>query len=125
MLLTGIQLSFTGWGAPGWVLMGLVGMAAIAFLGTALGARRIAVIRRALAAADGAISRPLARRLRDPAFDLSIRLRTALFLGVVFLMVDKPGTAGALAAFGVSVAIGLIVGPTQRPSAIHEPQASR
>jgi hypothetical protein len=124
LLLTGIRLGFTGWGAPAWLLAGLVAMAAIAFLG-ALGARRVALIRRVLAAAPGEISRPIARRLHDPAFDFSIRLRTALFLGVVCVMVDKPGTAGALVAIGVSAMVGLIVGPTHRTPEVPLPRASR
>jgi hypothetical protein len=124
LLLTGIQLSFTGWGAPAWLLVGLAATAAIAFLG-ALGVRRAAMVQRVLAAASGEIPRPIARRLHDPAFDFSIRLRTALLLGVVFVMVDKPGTAGALGAIGVSALLGLIVGPTHRTPEVPLPRASR
>lgn len=110
VLASGIHLSATRWGPQGWILAGLAGMVAIAVLGPALGGRRIAAIARALPVEGGPISTPLGRALRDPVLTLSMWLRTSLFLGVVFLMSNKPGVAGALTAMGVALVLGLGAG---------------
>ena len=40
ILITGIYLSATRWGAPAWVIVGFAAMATMAILGPALGRRR-------------------------------------------------------------------------------------
>jgi hypothetical protein len=110
VLITGIHLSATRWGPQGWIVVGLAAMVAIAVLGPALGARPAAAIARALPIEDAPISAALGPRLRDPVLARSISLRTALFLGIVFLMSNKPGVPGALTAMGVALVLGLAPG---------------
>jgi hypothetical protein len=81
----------------------------IAVLGAAVGGRRAAAIARALPAEVGPISTTLRGRLHDPVRALSLWVRTALFLGIVFVMSTQPSGAGALAAIGVAVVAGLAV----------------
>jgi hypothetical protein len=107
VVVTGIHLSATRWGPQGWIVVGLAGMVVIAVLGGAVSGRRAGAIARALPAEDGPISAALAKRLHDPMLTLSLALRTALFLGIVFLMSSKPSTAGALAAIGMALVLGL------------------
>jgi hypothetical protein len=107
LLVTGIHLSATRWGPQGWIVVGLAGMVVIAVLGAAVSGRRAGAIARTLPAGDGPISAALGQLLHDPVLRLSLALRTSLFLGVVFLMSTKPGTAGALAAMGVALLLGL------------------
>jgi hypothetical protein len=107
ILVTGVHMSATRWGPQGWVVVGLAGMALIAVLGAAISGRRAGAIARALPAEDGSISTALGRRLHDPVLALSLRLRTALLLGIVFVMSTQPSTAGALAAMGVALVVGL------------------
>ena len=106
ILITGIYLSATRWGAQGWIVVALAAMVVIAVLGAALTGRRAGAIARALPAEDGPIPAALDRRLHDPVLMLSIALRTALFLGIVFVMSTKPSTAGALSAMGVALMVG-------------------
>jgi hypothetical protein len=114
-LVTGIHLTATTWGPRGWIVVGLAGMVAIAVLGGAVSGRRTGAIVRAFPAGDGPIPATLGRRLHDPVLALSMGVRVALFLGVVFLMSTKPGTAGALATTGVAVVAGLAAGlPARR-----------
>ncbi len=110
ILATGIYMSATRWGPQGWIIVGLAGMALIAVLGGALSGRRVGAIARALQAENGPISAAFGRRLHDPGLILSLRLRTAIFLGIVFLMSTRPGPGGALAAMAVAAAVGLAVG---------------
>jgi hypothetical protein len=107
ILLTGVHLSATRWGPQGWIIVGLGGMVAIAALGAALGGRRVGAIIRGIPAEDGPIPTALDRQLHDPVLVPSLCVRTALFLGTVFLMATKPSAAGSLAAMGVAAAAGV------------------
>ncbi len=107
VLVTGIHMTATRWGPQGWIVVGLAGMVVIAVLGAAVSGRRAGAIARALPAEDGPISTVLGRRLHDPVLSLSLWLRTALFLGVVFVMSTEPSGAGALTAMGVALVVGL------------------
>jgi hypothetical protein len=90
-------------------------MVIIAVLGGAVSGRRAGAIARALPAESGSMSAALRRQLHDPMLALSIRLRMALFLGIVLLMSTEPGTAGSLAAIGVAAVAGLVAAvPTRR-----------
>jgi len=106
ILVTGIHMSAARWGPQGWILVGLARMVVIAVLSLGVSGRRAAAIARA-PAEPGPISPPLRRQLHDPVLLLSLWLRTALFLGVVFVMATEPGVAGALAALAAAGAIGL------------------
>jgi hypothetical protein len=106
-LLTGIYLSATRWGARGWIVVGLAGMVVIAVLGAAVSGRRVAAMARAVPAEDGPIPPAFGRQLHDPVLAISLRLRTALFLGIVFLMSIRPSLAGSVGVITVAAAAGL------------------
>ena len=108
VLVTGIHLTATRWGPQGWIIVGLGGMVAIAVLGVALGGRRGSAIARALETEDDPIAPPLAHRLHDPVLTLLLTLRTALLLGVIFVMSGKPSAAGALAVLVVAAVLGAV-----------------
>jgi hypothetical protein len=107
VLVSGIHMSATRWGAQGWILVALGGMVLIAALGGAIGGRRVPAIVRELPSASGPVSATLRRRLDDPALTLSLRVRASLFLGIVFLMSNRPSWVGALAAMGIAVVLGV------------------
>jgi len=110
LLVTGIYLTATRWGGQGWIGAGLGGLVLIAVLGATLTGRRAGAIVRAVAAEAGAVSPPLSDRLRDPVLLVSAWVRTALALGIVFVMSTKPSGAGALTAMGVALGLGLAAG---------------
>lgn len=114
LLITGIYLSATHWGQQGWIGLGLAGLVLIAALGGALTGRRIGAIARALPPDDGPIPAALGDRLHDPVLPLSAWIRTALALGIVFIMSTKPSGAAALAVMGVALGLGLVVGLSVR-----------
>ena len=110
ILVTGIYMMATRWGGQGWIGVGLGGLVLIAALGGALTGRRSAAIARSAAGEAAAISVSLRQQLHDPVLFLSVWLRTALGLGVIFVMAIKPGTSGSLAAMGVALVLGLAAG---------------
>lgn len=123
LLVTGIYVSAaTGGGRP-WIGLGLVGLLVIAALGELLTGRRLRnVARRVLAEEDGPVTRTLAGELADPVLTLSAWVRTALALGIVFIMSTKPERAGALSALAIALVLGLAVG---LPPFIRRPQVNR
>jgi Predicted integral membrane protein (DUF2269) len=110
LLVTGLYMSATAWERQSWIRLGLVGWILIAAIGPGVTGRRIRALARALPSDDGSVSGPLLRRMRDPVLLLSAWLRTALALGIVFLMTTKPGSAVSLTAVLLSVAIGASAG---------------
>jgi len=115
ILVTGIHMSAARWGPQGWIVVALAGMVVIAVLGAAVSGRRAGGIARALPAENGPISTSLRRLLLDPVLAMSLWVRTALFIGIVFVMTVEPNTAGALAAMAVAVVAGLAAAiPAQR-----------
>lgn len=107
ILVTGIYMTATRWGPQGWIVVGLAGMVLIAVLSLGVSGRRAGAIARGAPAESGPISTALGRQLRDPVLALSLWVRTALFLGIVFVMSTEPSAGGALAALAVSGAIGV------------------
>jgi hypothetical protein len=107
ILLTGVHMTATRWGPRGWIVVGLVGMVVIAVLSVAVSARRTGAIARVLPSEDGPIPPAVRERLRDPMLPLALRVRTALFLGVVFLMATEPGTGASLAVLAVAAFAGM------------------
>jgi hypothetical protein len=107
VLVSGIYLSATRWGPEGWILVALGGMVVTAALGGAIGGRRISAIMRALPTESGPVSSTLRGRLDDPALPVSLWVRTALLLDIVFLMSTRPSLGGSLAAMGAALVLGI------------------
>ena len=109
LLVTGAYLTVTTGGGRPWIGVGLLGLFASAALSMLLSGRRLRSIGRALPG-DGSLAQALARQLADPVLTLSACLRTALALGIVFIMSTKPDRAGALSALGIALMLGLAAG---------------
>ena len=107
VVITGIHLSATRWGPQGWIVVSLAGLVVIALLGAAVSGRRAGAIARTAAAEDGPVSAALGQRLHDPALALSLWIRTALFLGIVFLMTTKPSAATAFIVMAIALVLGM------------------
>jgi hypothetical protein len=119
LLVTGLYVSaVTGGGRP-WIGLGILGLFVIAALGW-LTSRRLRRVERVLPANGGPSTPELARLLADPVFTLSAWLRTALALGIVFIMSTKPDRAGAFTALGIALVLGLAAG---LPSFVRRAQA--
>jgi hypothetical protein len=109
VLLSGIYLSATRWGPQGWILVALGGMVVTGALGGAIGGRRIPAITRALPTESEPVSTTLRELLDDPALTVSLWVRTALLLGIVFLMSTRPSWGGSLAAMGGALGLSIAV----------------
>ncbi len=107
ILVTGIYMvAMSSSGRQPWIGLGLLGLVLLALLGGGVTGRRMAAIARdfdaALAKGDS-----LRFRFEDPVLVVSLRLRTTVATGIVFLMTSKPAAGLALTAMGAAVALGL------------------
>jgi hypothetical protein len=113
----------TAWGGVAWIIVTLASMVLLAVFG-ALSGRRLAAIGRTAASESGPLSPALRDRLHHPLLRTSIQLRTAIALGIVFLMTIKPDLVGALLSMGAAIAVGLIVSrPIRSRERVMDPAA--
>lgn len=109
LVVTGGYLAMSSHEHAAWVVVGMIGVVAMAVLGAVVIRRRVAAIAQAVPAHEGALSPALRDRLQDPVLYVAAWLRTALGLGIVFDMSVKPETPVALAALVVSLVLGAVL----------------
>jgi hypothetical protein len=107
ILLPGIYMTATVWRGAAWIGIAFGAIFLLPILGAALSGRRMAAIGPALAAERGSLSPTLRQQLADPLLWVSLQVRLAIALGIIFLMTVKPGLAGSLLTIGVAVVLGL------------------
>jgi hypothetical protein len=108
ILLSGFYMMAVTWGWVGWIVVALAAIVLIAVVGATLTGLRIGAVGRAAAAESGPLSPALRQRLHDPLLWTSVQTRTAIALGIVFLMTVKPDLTGALVTIGIAVVLGLV-----------------
>lgn len=106
ILLSGLYMAATEVGWMGWIVVALASLVLIAILGATLTGLRIGAIEKAAAAESGPLSLALRQRLNDPLLSTSIQIRTAIALGIVFLMAVQPDLAGSLLTIGIATVLG-------------------
>jgi multisubunit Na+/H+ antiporter MnhG subunit len=104
-----MTIGFWGW-TQAWIdlslgLLVLLSIVGAAFNGTH--ARRIA--QRAAALGQGAIPPDLSRELNNPAHWTSVVSMATLGLGIVFLMVEKPGLLGSIITLVIALLVGVVL----------------
>jgi hypothetical protein len=93
-----------------WVEVSLVAFGILFAMGPLINAQRVkAIAIEAAQAADGTITPALHQKLHDPVLHTSEVSMTLATLGIVYLMVTKPGMAEALVAMAVAVGAGLLI----------------
>jgi hypothetical protein len=131
ILIAGVYMTLTVWGIwTPWIDVALVALIVFNALGPLVNGRRFRAIGQAMgtlasAAAGGAITGDLKRRIYDPTLRTSIYVMAAAALGVVFLMTVKPDLVGSLATMA-AIAAGWLstLMPSERQDAHVEVPAS-
>lgn len=108
ILVAGLYMTATVVGWTAWILVGLASFVVIAALGGISNGRSLPAIERALQTDTGPISDALRQSMSAPILAASVRVRTALALGIVFLMTTKPSAGGALTVIAVALVLGLV-----------------
>ena len=109
ILIPGFYMTAVAWRGAAWISVALVAVVLLAVLGAALGGRQMAPIRQALSAQGGPLSAPTRDQINNPLLWSSLWIRTGIALGIVFLMVVKPGLSGALISLGVAIILAWVL----------------
>ncbi len=123
ILAAGLVMTIGAWGwGQAWIDLSLALLVLFSFMGAIVNdgfARRIA--RRASELADGPIPPDFAHELRHPIHWTSVLGMAMTALGIVFLMVEKPGLLMSL----ITLIVALLIGVMLARSATHsKPQLS-
>jgi len=98
---------FWTWGTS-WIVLPIVGLAVLSLQGPLVAGRRGHALKETLLANGPGLLGPEARRMaRDKALWIAASTNEALVLGIVWVMVEKPGWGGGIAALVVAYAVGV------------------
>jgi hypothetical protein len=95
----------TVWGGVGWIVVAFAALL-LPPLGMITGLR-LPKLAQEMADEGGPLSPGRRLQLDDPLFLASIQTRTAIALGIVFLMTTKPDAPGSATAIVVAVTLGV------------------
>ncbi|MCL4531493.1 MAG: hypothetical protein M1282_19075 [Chloroflexi bacterium] len=106
ILLSGFYMMAIAVGWTAWIVVTLISMVLIAVIGGAVAGTRMGAIEQMIAKENGQMSSALRQRLSDPLLSISMQVRTAIALGIVFLMTIKPNLAGSIITLIVAIIVG-------------------
>lgn len=93
----------------GWMSASLVAIVIGFSLGFAINLPRIRAIRDSVASVEGPLPGSVRTKLQNAALATSVRTRTMLAIGIVYLMTTKPPLGTSFLALGVAAVIGLLL----------------
>ena len=105
ILLSGIYLTIAFWGAEAWIIISLVMVLLLAVSGPRVSGVRFREIGQRSAAESGTLSPSLRSLTQAPILEWSHYLRMGAFLGIVLLMVAKPGLVGSLLVIAAALVV--------------------
>ncbi|HUG14036.1 MAG TPA: DUF2269 family protein [Thermomicrobiales bacterium] len=111
ILLPGVYMTHRSWAwdVP-WIVTALVAYLIMLPLAPAINARRLAALHRAVKqSSDGPPPADVVRRTHDPILWTSVQTMTLVDLGIVFLMVTKPGVTGSITTMAVAITCGALL----------------
>jgi len=106
LLIFGLYMTAVTWGPTGWIGIGFLSLLFIAVFGVVSGIRLSRVFA-AAGSGQGSLREDLRGALQSPLFVASVRARTAVALGVVFLMTVKPDGVGSLLVTVIALVLGI------------------
>ena len=107
LLAAGIYMMAITWGDVAWIIVALGSLVPMSVFATAVTRPRMAAIQQYAAAEHGTISLTSYQLLHHPLLWISMQIRVAIALGIVFLMTVKPGWSGSLLTVGLAILLGL------------------
>jgi hypothetical protein len=108
LLLSGLYMTATVWGMAPWIMVSLGVLVLLVLLVITLIRPRLTTIEQALAVAEGGRSPALDSLVQHPQLWVTIQVRFALALSIIFLMTIKPDLNGALLTVASAIALALV-----------------
>ena len=107
LLAAGLYMTLTRWGWQPWIVVSFTALVAILPpLGAFNGIRLTRALQR-LEPSSGGLDGSIVGRLRDPRHVVSVRVRAAVVVAIVFLMTAKPDLATSIFGIGAGVVAGV------------------
>lgn len=111
ILIPGIYMAAVAWHGAGWVAIGFLGLVLIGAIGGIMTGRKMRKMKN-----DAGGLRDMTSEFRKRTLDnllvLSIRLRTMLLIGIVYMMTVKTSMSGSIIVLVISIVLGFLpLGP--------------
>lgn len=124
ILLSGFYLMATVWGSTPWIAISMGALVLAVMLTLALTGPRMKAMGRALAAQKGQLSQAFYNAAHHPLLLISVQMRMAIALGIVFLKTTKPDLFGSLLIIGVALVLGFVSAlPLRRQAQVQQASA--
>ena len=107
ILIPGIYMMAVVWKNASWIIIAFIGMILLAIIGGAVTGRKMKAINK-IVSNENNVSGELRSLLNNNSLILSLKIRTAVFLGIIYLMTVKPSLTGSIITLIASVIIGFI-----------------
>ena len=107
ILIPGVYMAAVAWRDAGWVAIGFLGIVMIGAIGGIMTGRKMRSMKNDAGAA-GSVTPELRKRMLDNSLVLSIRLRTFLLLGVVYMMTVKTAMSASVIVLIISILLGFV-----------------
>jgi len=107
LLVPGIYMMVVVWHNASWGVFGLFDLILIGLIGSMVTGRKMKKIAE-IAKMENKHPDELGSLSRNNSLWFSIKMRTAIFLGVIFLMTAKPGLAGSIVTIIISIILGAL-----------------
>lgn len=108
LLISGIYMMRLAWGHVDWLVVSFDALVLIVVLVLVLIRPRLAAIERTVAAEQGPLAPSIVLSVQQPQLWITLQIRFALALGIVFLMTVNPDLNGALITLAAAVVLGLV-----------------
>jgi hypothetical protein len=107
LLIPGIYMMIAVWNDASWAIVGFIGLMFIGAIGGTVTGRKMKKVR-AIIKMKNADPHQLQELLNGNTLWISIQLRTAILLGVIFLMTVKPGLTESILTMVLSIVLGAL-----------------
>lgn len=112
-IAAGLYMALTVWSLQtGWIAVALASLVVLLapIIAGVIEPRMRVIMTMTKEASDGPLPAPLVMRIHDPVLGTAMQTVTAVVLGIVFLMTNKPPLIGAILAMAIFLALGLASG---------------
>ena len=107
ILIPGIYMMVTVWQEAAWIIISFIALILIGVIGGAVSGRKMNKVKKVLKNEDSGSSK-LRELLQGDALWVSIKLRTAIFIGVIFMMTIKTDLPGSILTLCISALAGFL-----------------
>src|SRR5438874_3657542 len=120
ILIAGLYLMATSGGPRGWSIVALASFVVLALVGAFGTGMPMARIRPAIDGAADPLPDDVRSELRDRVLLLSLDIRLAMAVGILFLMTLKPSALTSVVVMVLAIAVGLVAGLVPAPGSRNE-----